>query len=81
MLLVTQHINIIAKEQFMVKSFCNNFDWVCPFHWANSLLWVWMVWTPLSNIRAMPENPTEMTTKPKTNPSTMLRITISFKDV
>ena len=34
MLLVTQHINIIAKEQFMVKSFCNNFDWVCPFYWG-----------------------------------------------
>jgi hypothetical protein len=81
MLLLTQHINIIAKEHLLVKSFCNNFDWVCPFYWANSLLWFWMVWTPLSNIRAMPENPTALTTRPKTNPITMLRITISFKDV
>jgi hypothetical protein len=44
------------------------FGSICPFYWANSLLWVWMVWTPLSNIRAMPENPTALTTKPKMNP-------------
>ena len=66
--IAAQHINIIAKEYILVNHFCNNFDLICPNHWASSLLWVWMVCTPLSNIRAMPEKPTALTTKPKMNP-------------
>jgi hypothetical protein len=76
--ITAQHINIIAKEHFMVNHFCNNFDLICPNHWANSLLWVWMVCTPLSNIRAMPENPTALTTKPKMNPIMSLLMTVPY---
>ena len=69
MLCITaQHINIIAKDDILVNHFLHNFDLICPFYWASSLLWVWIVWTPLSKIRAMPENPTAATTKPNTNP-------------
>ena len=56
--------------------FCNNFDSFCPFYWASSLLCVWIVWTPLSMIRAMPEKPTVVTTTPKTKP--MIRLRIQF---
>ena len=76
--ITAQHINIIAKEHFMVNHFCNNFDLVCPNHWASSLLWVWMVCTPLSNIRAMPENPTALTTKPKINPIMSLLMIVPY---
>jgi len=53
-----------------------NVDLICPIYWANSRLWVWMVCTPRSNIRAMPENPTALTTNPKTNPIKILLISI-----
>ena len=76
--ITAQHINIIAKEHFMVNHFCNNFDLVCPNHWANSLLWSWMVWTPLSNIRAMPEKPTALTTTPKMNPIMSLLMIVPY---
>ena len=76
--ITAQHINIIAKEHFMVNHFCNNFDLVCPNHWANSLLWVWMVCTPLSNIRAMPEKPTALTTTPKINPIMSLLMIVPY---
>ena len=76
--ITAQHINIIAKEQILVNHFCNNFDLICPNHWANSLLWVWMVCTPLSNIRAMPEKPTALTTKPKMNPIMSLLMIVPY---
>jgi hypothetical protein len=76
--ITAQHINIIAKEQILVNHFCNNFDLICPNHWANSRLWVWMVCTPLSNIRAMPENPTALTTRPKINPIMSLLMIVPY---
>ena len=76
--IAAQHINIIAKEHFMVNHFCNNFDLICPNHWANSLLWVWMVCTPRSNIRAMPEKPTALTTTPKMNPIMSLLMIVPY---
>jgi hypothetical protein len=76
--IAAQHINIIAKEHFMVNHFCYNFDLICPNHWASSLLWFWMVCTPLSNIRAMPENPTALTTTPNTNPIMSLLMIVPY---
>jgi hypothetical protein len=72
-----QHTIIIAKDDILVNHFLHNFGRVCPFYWANSLLCVWMVWTPLSAIRAMPEKPTEATTKPNTKPIKIFFIAIS----
>jgi len=76
--IAAQHINIIAKEYILVNHFCNNFDLICPNHWASSLLWVWMVCTPRSNIRAMPEKPTALTTTPKMNPIMSLLMTVPY---
>jgi len=76
--ITAQHIIIITKEYILVNHFCNNFDLICPNHWASSLLWVWMVCTPLSNIRAMPENPTALTTTPKMNPIMSLLMIVPY---
>ena len=62
----------------MVNHFCYNCGSICPFYWASSLLWFWMVCTPRSNIRAMPENPTALTTKPKINPIMSLLMIVPY---
>jgi len=63
-MLISQHIHIIADHQIMVNHFMNFF----ANYLANSCDWVFTVSTPLSNILAIPENPTVAKTKPNIVP-------------